>query len=463
MAICPFATWRSISGSSGTFVGGPYKIVHHTTEGSSAEGAMAAFATNRSDPHFTVDGKRIYQHIDTAEGARALRNAPGGVQTNRDSAVQIELVGFAHLPKDPKALTNLARLCRWIEKTHGVPARWPAGLPRPATNGRDPGGHNRDAATWDNEGGHYGHCHVPENTHWDPAYSAGEAEFLMKARFSAEGKLLSPAAPATPARAARGAGAANIPVSTMPGHGQVEIDKTSPPVRKKPARPRHAEEHAAAPQRVFNARPDTLDFRDRMYVPTLVEVPSTVPVEVYLKAGVPVLDQGTEGACTGFGLATVANYLLRRRVRVPDLVPVSPRMFYELARRYDEWPGEDYSGSSARGAMKGWNKHGIAADDDWPYHLDNGARDPGFSEQRLSAAKKRPLGAYFRVNHKDLIAMHAAIAEVGILYATAVVHEGWQNVSNNGIIEYSQSKLGGHATSSAIAPGRYCMRRWCSC
>jgi len=114
VARCPFATWRPISGSSGSHVGGPFKVVHHTTEGSTAEGAMNAFRTNRSDPHFTVDATRIFQHIDTAEGARALRNDPGGVQTNRDSAVQIELVGFAHLPKDRRALTNLARLCRGV-------------------------------------------------------------------------------------------------------------------------------------------------------------------------------------------------------------------------------------------------------------------------------------------------------------------------------------------------------------
>ncbi|EHK67647.1 hypothetical protein KYC_04137, partial [Achromobacter arsenitoxydans SY8] len=33
MARCPFATWRPISGSSGPHLGGPFKIVHHTTEG----------------------------------------------------------------------------------------------------------------------------------------------------------------------------------------------------------------------------------------------------------------------------------------------------------------------------------------------------------------------------------------------------------------------------------------------
>ena len=106
-----------------------------------------------------------------------------------------------------------------------------------------------------------------------------------------------------------------------------------------------------------------------MSVPTLIEVPTLVPTSDYLRYKVPVLDQGTEGACTGFGLATVANYLLLRRQVIPDAVPVSARMFYEMARRYDEWPGESYSGSSARGAMKGWHKHGVSSEEVWPYAL----------------------------------------------------------------------------------------------
>lgn len=239
MARCPFAVWRPISGSSGSHLSGPFKVVHHTTEGGSAQGAFAAFQKNRSDPHFTVDSTTIYQHIDTAEGARALRNDVGGVQTNRDSAVQIELVGFAHLPKDRQALNNVARLCRWIEETHGVPNVWPAGLPKPAKNGKDPGQHNRNPATWDSQSGHYGHCHVPENTHWDPGYTPAEVDFLMQASFAADGKLVSPAlppVPSTPVKAVKTA--ARTPmmagakkhahsharaVSTMPDHDEVPV------------------------------------------------------------------------------------------------------------------------------------------------------------------------------------------------------------------------------------------------
>src|SRR5215207_3555145 len=66
-------------------------------------------------------------------------------------------------------------------------------------------------------------------------------------------------------------------------------------------------------ERKLNARPDPIDFRDRMFEPTLIEVPPRIQLAEYLRYGVAVLNQGSEGACTGFGLATVAHYLLRRR------------------------------------------------------------------------------------------------------------------------------------------------------
>ncbi len=202
-------------------------------------------------------------------------------------------------------------------------------------------------------------------------------------------------------------------------------------------------------KRRFDARPDTLDFRDRMFVPTLVEVPRAWPLEEYLRIYrrktrrvVPILDQGQEGACTGFGLAAVCNYLLGHRSGRSERV--SERMLYEMARRYDEWPGEDYDGSSARGAMKGWHQHGVCAARLWPYAPQISTNED-ITNARAADASARPLGAYFRVNHKDLVAMHAALAEVGILYATAAVHDGWDNVRKDGLIPYVREQDGGHA------------------
>ena len=200
----------------------------------------------------------------------------------------------------------------------------------------------------------------------------------------------------------------------------------------------------------LDARPDPIDFRDTMFEPTLVEVPLRITLEDYAayypRRKPPILDQGTEGACTGFALAAVAHFLLHRRKVVPDRHRVSPRMFYEMARRYDEWPGDKYSGSSARGAMKGWHKHGVCSEEVWPYK--SADKQGVLTHARAQDAASRPLGAYLRVNHRNLVALHVALAEVGVLYATATVHAGWNEVdARTGVIPGPERKavLGGHA------------------
>ena len=180
----------------------------------------------------------------------------------------------------------------------------------------------------------------------------------------------------------------------------------------------------------FHTHPDTFDFRDRMYQPSLVEVPSEIPLESYQRWEVPILNQHQSWACTGFALATVVHYLLRRRTVHSDPTRVSPNMLFEMARRYDDYPGERYQGSSARGAMKGWHQHGVCAESLWRFHRTK--RDARLTSARGEDAAQRPLGAYLRVNHRDLVAMHCALAEVGVLYAVTNVHKGWLRVPTRG-------------------------------
>ena len=180
MAICPFAEFKSMPGFSGSYSSGPFKIVHHTTQGFTAIDAFDAYTANKSAPHFTVDETTIFQHFDTSKFSRSLANPSGGVQTNRESAIQIEVVGFAEAPKDGRTLALVAKLCRWIEENHDVDRIWPSGLPKVATpQGKDPGGHNRDVDNWTKISGHYGHSQVPENTHWDPAYTPAEVALII--------------------------------------------------------------------------------------------------------------------------------------------------------------------------------------------------------------------------------------------------------------------------------------------
>lgn len=178
--------------------------------------------------------------------------------------------------------------------------------------------------------------------------------------------------------------------------------------------------------RLLNVRPDAVDLRDWEYQPPV----SSAPQDVHYPNDVrPILDQGHTSACTGYSLAVVIEYLLMRAHR--HVEAVSPHMLYSMARRYDEWAENDDgtdepdSGSSLRGALKGWLRHGASAQRFWP-DMPMPKPKPKADADWWTDAIKRPLGAYYRINPKSLRDMHVAIDQVGALYASAFTHRGWQ-------------------------------------
>lgn len=187
---------------------------------------------------------------------------------------------------------------------------------------------------------------------------------------------------------------------------------------------------------LLNAIPDEQDFRDYSYEPALIKLRRKLSPPTHRT----VLNQGQEGACTGFGLAAVINRLLAER---DETRIVSARMLYEMAKKFDKWEGEDYSGSSCRGAIHGWSNMGVCSADLAPYKV--GASDWKLSIEQAKDARKTTLGAYYRIS-KRLSNYHAALNEVGVLYASARVHEGWKKSKVvNGEIPYGCDHLGGHA------------------
>lgn len=168
MAWYPDADRSTKGKDSGSYTGGPPKGVLHTTEGGSASGAIGAFKSNNSWPHFLIDyAGKVWQFINTSLAARTLRNLSGGVQTNRDHAIQIEIVGFAGKPTEhpPVQWEALKKLMRWIETTEGVK---PIGPGRPFAFAYGQNNLRFTNQEWDNGSFWCGHCHVPENLHWDP-------------------------------------------------------------------------------------------------------------------------------------------------------------------------------------------------------------------------------------------------------------------------------------------------------
>lgn len=212
----------------------------------------------------------------------------------------------------------------------------------------------------------------------------------------------------------------------------------------------------------LNVIRDTKDLRDRPYMPAPHSLPQIFPADrdikrfmgAYTQAGL-ILDQGQEGACTGFGLACVINYLRWRSAKMPrKLESVSPRMLYKFARRFDEYEGENYDGSSCRGALKGWYHNGVCLESRWPYAAgDNALPISGWD----SDAIEQTLGVYYRIDPQAITDLQAAILEVGAIYVSSYTHKGWDAVKTSAkpptshatlpVIEYDgkPSRSGGHA------------------
>ena len=215
-------------------------------------------------------------------------------------------------------------------------------------------------------------------------------------------------------------------------------------------------------KRIFDVRADRLDLRDRIYQPLLKSLPNFYPSVSHLKRVLSfykkydlVLDQKKYGACTGFALASLINYLLlqkkiardfSKKNKDSDFKKVSPKMLYNLAKIYDEWDGEDYEGSSCRGAMKGWHHHGVCYEDSWRFEEEK--PKSGWEKEAI----KNTLGSYYRVDKNSLNDMQSALYEVGVLYVSSFIHDGWWNlrvknkdINHLAVIPYQEFAVAKHA------------------
>jgi LysM repeat protein len=106
----------------------------------------------------------IEQFYPASQSARAL------AAWNEDGAVNVQVevffspgcvvngVKYATVADTP--LIGLDTILEWMDSL-GITRTWPLGSPRWQ-------GNSRDVNVWNANGGHYGHCNVPDNTHTDP-------------------------------------------------------------------------------------------------------------------------------------------------------------------------------------------------------------------------------------------------------------------------------------------------------
>jgi hypothetical protein len=194
-----------------------------------------------------------------------------------------------------------------------------------------------------------------------------------------------------------------------------------------------------------NVAPDPFDARDLLYRPRIQMLKDKVDCRPDDEERYVMLQDGS--SCTGHAVAAMINTVLAEKAGKPPYDRVSPYMLYYLARRYDEFSGEDDLGSSLRGVLKGWWRHGVPLEHEWPKlksHFDLDDR------KLVESCRQRPLGAFYRVDTQRLDDMQSAISELRAIVASGSVHDGWRDPvkedENFVIRKNPDSKpLGGHA------------------
>jgi len=196
---------------------------------------------------------------------------------------------------------------------------------------------------------------------------------------------------------------------------------------------------AEAPTRVQDAEP--AEDKDKEYRPGTSSIPEQfLPNPDFIKP----LDQGSEGAAVGHGMASMINYLLQER-GIRD--QVSARMLQQLSKQYDNQPLDVDHGSTLSSGMKAWLENGVCSASLWPYRP--GEWGEFTPERRRAALKYRP--ASYRWVPNDVRIMQAALVECHAVVASGSVHNGWMSDSaaKTGRIPFSakgkKTFIGGHA------------------
>jgi len=106
------------------------------------------------------------------------------------------------------------------------------------------------------------------------------------------------------------------------------------------------------------------DIRDRRFMmQPSVQKADQILYRYWYAGG--VLDQGSTPACVGF-----SSYKFLEAAPVLNTqMPFGPYDLYKAAQEFDEWPGEDYEGTSVRGAFKFLQSKGYVKEYRWAFNL----------------------------------------------------------------------------------------------
>jgi hypothetical protein len=163
-------------------------VVLHTTEGMS----WPDYSGGSIAPNFTYDpvSRHWRQHFPVDMSARALKNASGGVDTNTQGAVQIEMIGTCDPHNKGKGnwyfwpeakdvnLQDVADFLKWFKQYYPIDYNVADFAAYPGSYGLS-AKQRFSNAKWLGFCGVCGHQHVPENDHGDPGAFPGDKLLKM--------------------------------------------------------------------------------------------------------------------------------------------------------------------------------------------------------------------------------------------------------------------------------------------
>lgn len=219
--------------------------------------------------------------------------------------------------------------------------------------------------------------------------------------------------------------------------------------------------------RVWDAVSDVPDIRDQIYNPAPLPLqPLELPHKKSWWDVKRVRDQGRYPSCVGHALAAVVDHLRAQSLtrstireedkRTLDKPWASWRMLYQMARYHDEWAGEAYNGSSIRGGLKGFFYNGVCRIDDEPDFSKVSVLQPqpdrwswSMNKELLDQARTIQLGAYYRILPR-LSDMQSALAQTGVLIASAYTHQGWREPTSSAEIAFNPNLRRTKRTSTGM-------------
>jgi len=182
---------------------------------------------------------------------------------------------------------------------------------------------------------------------------------------------------------------------------------------------------------------DPYDGRDWEFVAAAGDIPKAVDNRRRISS---IKDQATEGSCVGFAIAKGIEVASGSDSK--QFLNLSERWAYEKAKVYDEWPGNNYEGSSVRGGLKAAHKVGICTEQMWPYVANRKGKP---HKDAAKDASNRKVFSYARV--RGINDVKRAIHENKLVVGAALVHSGWFRPARNGVIPFNNRMniIGGHA------------------